>query len=425
VSGWSSSFSRSWFELAEWRHFNSKLARNEQQGRRKLPSAEFVFRVDTSPDHPLLAELDTATVNLLLLASDLSAGDSAEQLALLATALSRDRFAVVVCVCGRASGTIAERLRAAGIVVLSQPIRHLLDFSGIRRLRQAVQETNPTLIHAWGAVAARLSRGLVSSRGDGNWPRLVVSDALETGGGFGGWLAARRVRRADRVIATGWAQGERYRQLGVRGERLTRIAPGVAIPNDPPDRAAFCHDIDAPTTARLIFAGGRLDSAHGIKDAVTAFDMMRYESPDLQLVLTGEGPDRAVAEQLGRALAFDDFRIRFSGERIDLPAATHLAEMVWVTCERGGEYLALRAMAAGKPVIAYHTPELGEIIDDGVTGYLVPPGDRAAIATKSHILFAYPDTATRMGEAARIRAEGRFGVARLAEQHARVYAELA
>ncbi|MCI0700746.1 MAG: glycosyltransferase [Planctomycetia bacterium] len=364
-------------------------------------------------------------MNLLLLASDLNAGDSVEQLALLAMALPRDRFTVTVCVCGRATGPIADRLRAAGIAVLSQPIRHALDFSGMRRLRQAVSQTNPTLIHAWGAVATRLSRLLVSSRGDTNSPRLVVSDALEMGGWFGNWLTTRRVRRADRVIATGWAEGERYRQLGVRGERLTRIAPAVAIPGDPPDRTAFCRDIDAPANSRLIFAGGRLDSAHGLKDAITAFDMMRYESPDFQLVLIGDGPDRAVAEQFGRALAFDDFRIRFSGSRTDLPAATSLAEMVWVTCESGGEYLALRAMAAGKPVVAYHTPELGEIIDDGVTGYLVPPGDRAAIATKAHILLAYPDTAARMGEAARIRAEGRFGIARLAEQHMRVYAELA
>jgi glycosyltransferase involved in cell wall biosynthesis len=198
----------------------------------------------------------------------------------------------------------------------------------------------------------------------------------------------------------------------------------VAPPGPPPDRAAFCRDIGAPLRSRLIFAGGRLDSAHGVKDAVTAFDMLRYESQDLQLVLTGDGPDRLAAEQLARALAFDDVRVRFSGPRADLPAATRLAEMVWVTCQRGGEHLALCAMAAGRPVVAYHTPELGEVIDDSVTGFLVPAGDRAALAEKAHLLLRDPDSAASMGEAGRARAAERFGVARMVEQHARVYLEL-
>src|SRR5262245_5866516 len=294
----------------------------------------------------------------------------------------------------------------------------------MRRLTRAVREVNPTLIHAWGADAARLSRVLVSSRSEANTPRVVVSDAVATGGGLSGWLAARRVRRADRVIATGWTEAEEYRQLGVRGERLTRVAPAVAPPGEPPARDGFCRDLDVPPNSRFVFAGGRLDSAHGVKDAVTAFDRLRYAAPNLYLVLTGDGPDRTAAEQLGRELAFDDFRIRFSGPRADLPAVTQLAEMVWVTCTRGGEHIALCAMAAGKPVIAYRTAELGEVIDEGVTGYLVPPGDRAALATKAQSLLSYPDVAARMSEAGQVRAEGRFSVARMVEQHIRVYQEL-
>ncbi|QJW97931.1 glycosyltransferase [Frigoriglobus tundricola] len=210
----------------------------------------------------------------------------------------------------------------------------------------------------------------------------------------------------------------------MRGDRLSSVSPAAALPGPVPDRAAFCAAVSAPPGSKLIFAGGYLDPTHGVKDAVIAFDMLRYESPALQLVLTGAGPGRTAAEDLGRALAFDDCRIRFSGGWPDLAAATQLAEIVWVTCSRGGEHLALRAMAAGRPVVAFHTPELAEIIDDGETGYLVPQGDRAAIAMKSHMLLAYPQTAARMGEAGRKRAAERFGVARMAEQHMRVYREV-
>jgi glycosyltransferase involved in cell wall biosynthesis len=367
-------------------------------------------------------EAEPAYLKLFLLASDL--GPGAGPLALLAGALPRDRFALSVGVLGPAAGAAADALRAAGVAAAALPIRHPLDFRGMRLLRRAVRAANPAVVHAFGAAAVRAARLVVSGHGDGNVPRLVASAAAQPGGGVGGWLAGRQLRRADRVIATGRAEGERYRRLGVRGDRLTRIVPAVAPPGDPPDRAAFCRDVAAPPGAKLIFAGGRLDAAHGVKEAVIAFDMLRYESPALHLVLTGDGPDLAAAEALGRALAFDDFRVRFSGARPDLPAATRLAEMVWVTCERGGEQLALRAMAAGKPVIAYHTPDRAEVIDDGETGYLVPPGDRAAVAAKAHLLLAEPEVAARLGAAGRARAAEHFGAARMAEQHARVYLEL-
>jgi glycosyltransferase involved in cell wall biosynthesis len=363
-------------------------------------------------------------VKLFFLTSNLDTSDPAQQLALLACGLPKDRFALSVGALGTASGAVAEALRRAGVPVNSVPFRGTFDFSGARRFRQTVAQAGPVLIHAFGPAAARAARLAISRRRDGNTPRLLVSAATAPGGGFSGWFAARQTRRADRVIATGWAEGERYRRLWVPGDKLCRIGPAVAPPDKPPDRFAFCAGVSAPPDAALIFAGGYLDAAHGIRDAVIAFDMLKYASSALQLVLTGDGPDRTAALDLGRALAFDDCRVRFTGSRPDLAAAMQLAEMVWVTCARGGAHLALRAMAAGKPVIAYHTPELGEIIDDGTTGYLVPPGDRAAIAAKAHALLAHPDAAARMGEAARLRATERYSVTRMVEQHARVYQEV-
>lgn len=362
-------------------------------------------------------------MKLFFLASDLGDGDTASQLALLACGLPRDRFEVAVGVLGPAAGAAADALRAANIGTIELPLRHVLDFSGMRRLKHAVTAFGAPVLHAFGADAVRTARLCLLSAEDGNAPRFVASGAQCADGGIGRWFATRQVRRADRVIATGWVEAERYRKAGVVGERLTRIAPAVAPPAIP-DRAAFCRDIGAPPDAKLIFSGGRLDAAHGLKDAVTAFDMLRYISPALNLVLTGTGPDRAEAEDLGRALAFDDFRVRFSGHRPDLIAAVSLAEQVWVLCARGGEHLALRAMAAGRPVLAYRTPELEEIIDDGETGFLMPPGDRAALATKAQELLADPGAAARVGETARARAAERFGPTRFVEQHVRVYQEL-
>jgi glycosyltransferase involved in cell wall biosynthesis len=104
--------------------------------------------------------------------------------------------------------------------------------------------------------------------------------------------------------------------------------------------------------------------------------------------------------------------------------AVQLACAVLITHTQGGVEEALEAMAAGKPVVGWHTPELAEIVDDGVTGFLVPVGDRTALAARTRKLLDEPDVASHMGEAGRARIAGRFSVGRMIEQHVRLYSEL-
>lgn len=370
--------------------------------------------------HPYFSK---SRVNVFLLASDLEPGDATEQFLLLARGLPRDRFAPSAGTVGALSASAADALRAAGVPVASYPIRGALDFGGMKRLRAAVRATNPALVHAFGPRAVRAAQLVVNHTRTGSAPRVAVSGAAACGDGVAGWLARRALRRADRVLTTGWTEGQRYQRLWVPGERLSRAQFAVEPAAAPADRAAFCKEIGVPTDARLIFAGGALDAAHGVREAVRAFDMLRYNNKAAHLVLIGDGPERQPAADLARALAFDDNRVRFAGARSDLAALTPLAEQVWVTRATGGELLALRAMAAGAPVVAFDTPELQEVIDDGNTGHIVPLGDRPALAMKAQVLLSYPEVAKRMGEAGRAWAE-RFSAARMIDQHARVYAEL-
>jgi glycosyltransferase involved in cell wall biosynthesis len=353
---------------------------------------------------------------VLYLASALGTTAAAKQLALLAVNLPRDRFAVAVVVLGPADGPAADTLRAAGVSVRSVPVRHAIDVSGMRKLRRAVAAANPAVVHAWGPFAVRASRL--------TGPRVLASAAADPGGGLSGWLTARQLRRAERVVAGSWADAERYRRLGVPGEKLTRVAPAVAPPGSPPDGAAFRRELGLPPHARLIFAGGRLEPAAGLKDAIWAFDILRYDNPALFLVLVGDGPDRASLEEFGRALAFDDFRVRFAGPRPDLAALFTLAEVVWVTHERGGTDLALEAMAAGRPVVGWKTADLGELVEEGETGFLAARSDRAHLAAQTRRLLDEPALGRRIGETGRARVRERFPVARMVEQFTRVYAEM-
>ena len=327
--------------------------------------------------------MESEIVAVFFLVPEVSAYGDATTARELARALPIDQFSKTIGVLGKCDrrAILAEELTSAGVAVKSVPIRHALDFSGVRQLRQAIRESKPHVIHAWGPSAARAVRSVVRRAGDSlNDPRLIISDATNTGGGLTGWLTARQVRRADRVVPRTRADGDRYRRLGVPAEQLTLISPSAPEPCQKLNREAFCRELDIPPGSRLIVTGGRSESGKGPRDAIVAFDMMRYDSKDLYLIVVGGAADTAALEQFARSLAFDDLRIRFPPVGHGRSAAVHHAEAVIATCPRTAVEEALEAMAAGKPVVGWETTDLGEIVEDKVTGVLVPAGDRGALA---------------------------------------------
>lgn len=373
----------------------------------------------------LKLETHDSVLSLFLLVADLAPCGDAVPVRLLAAMLPRDRFRVTVGVLGAATGPQFDELRSAGVAVHSLPIRHVLDLNGVRRLRQVVSEIAPAIVHAWGPYAAGAARLVVTSHRDGaNTPAFVVSSSATLGGGLRGWLIARQVRRADRVIPAIRVDGERYRHFGVPTERLTLIAPAPLPFTAEPNRDELCKSLKIPSNSQLLIAGGRSDRGIGPKDAIVAFDMLRYDNPNLHLIVFGTGSEAVALERFGRALAFDDFRVRFATCVPERAAAVQQAQAVLITHARGGVEEALEAMAAGKPVVGWNTPELSEIVDDGVTGFLVPVGDRATLAARTRKLLDEPNVASRMGEAGRTRIVGRFSINRMIDQYARLYSEL-
>jgi glycosyltransferase involved in cell wall biosynthesis len=374
----------------------------------------------------LNSETHTPVPSVFLLVADLALGGDAAPVRLLAPLLLRNHFRVAVGVIGSASESQLDEVRARYITIHRTPIRNIFDLRGARRLRQLVREINPTVVHAWGPIAAGAARLIVSRNRSGtNTPRFVVSGASTPGGGIGGWLMARQIRRADRVISTTRVDGERYRKFRVPSERLALIGPAVSSFGKEPNRDELCKSLGIPSTSLFLIAGGRSHRGIGPKDAIIAFDMLRYDNPQLHLVVFGSGSEAVALENFGRALAFDDFRIRFATSASERTAAVQLASAVLITQTRGGVEETLEAMAAGKPVVGWRTPELMEIVDDGVTGFLVPIGDRAALAHNARRLLEEPGLAVQMGEAGRARVAGRFSFGRMIELYTRLYMELA
>ena len=146
--------------------------------------------------------------------------------------------------------------------------------------------------------------------------------------------------------------------------------------------------------------------------------------PNARFLLAGDGPGRADLEALTRELGLED-RVVFAGLRSDVAAILGLLDVVvlssfTIACF---PYAILEAMAMGVPAVCTAVGGLPEMIDEGVTGRLVPPKDPTALADGIVDVLSDPERARVMGRAARRRLEDNFTLARSAAQTERVIEE--
>lgn len=229
----------------------------------------------------------------------------------------------------------------------------------------------------------------------------------------------RRVyRRARRVVAISSAVERALAGYDSR-LRLTRIPSAHAgLPVDA--TLASRLDDELPGGFRVGQIGALQEAHKGQGDTIEALRRLAVEAPDLHCFLLGEGPDEATLRRRAAGLA----QVHFLG-RVEAVGA-YLACLDLVVMPSRHEALGsslLDAMAHGLPVVASRVGGVPDIVDDGVNGLLVPPGDVDALAGGLWSLYRDSARRRRMGEAARRTAAG-FAPERMCARYAALYAEL-
>jgi glycosyltransferase involved in cell wall biosynthesis len=182
------------------------------------------------------------------------------------------------------------------------------------------------------------------------------------------------VRRAEVVIGVSEALAEVARRCGGRDVRT--IPNGVALPASTGAEAE---------PVEVLFVG-RLSPEKGIEELVAATEGMN-------LVVAGDGPLRRLVPDALGFVPHDEL-----GDLYDRAAV-----VVCPSYREGLPLCVLEAMAHGKPVVASAVGGIPELVEDGVTGYLVEPGDVTGLRTAIERLLADPALRRRLGRAARAR----------------------
>jgi glycosyltransferase involved in cell wall biosynthesis len=169
---------------------------------------------------------------------------------------------------------------------------------------------------------------------------------------------------------------------------------------------------------------GRLIPIKGHIVLLRAFAEARRSVPDLRLDLAGRGPLEPALRALAKELEVDD-AVRFLGYVSPVQRAIEQSAVVVVpSMGEGFGMVALEAMERARPVIAAEIGGLGELVEDGVTGFLVPPAEAEPLAAAIVALAADRPLAAQMGEAGRRRALGRFLQERCTDRTELLYREL-
>jgi len=153
---------------------------------------------------------------------------------------------------------------------------------------------------------------------------------------------------------------------------------------------------------------GRLIPIKGHIVLLRAFAEARRQIPGLRLDIAGRGPLEPALRALAKELGVDD-AIRFLGFVTPVQRAIEDAAIVVVpSMGEGFGMVALEAMERARPVIAAEIGGLGELVEEGVTGLLVPPGDAAPLAQAIVRLAGNLPEAAELGRAGRRRALAQF-----------------
>ena len=140
-----------------------------------------------------------------------------------------------------------------------------------------------------------------------------------------------------------------------------------------------------------------------------------------KLLMVGEGPEIPVVRELADELGVSE-DITYLGKQEDVACVLSMADVLLLPSEKESFGLAaLEAMACGKPVISSNAGGLPEVIQDGVTGYVLPIGDIHGMAEKGILLATNKELYQSFSEQSIKRAHEVFSHEKIAEQYEEIY----
>ncbi len=353
-------------------------------------------------------------------------GGAQEHVFALASRLCSDRYDVRVI--SLSHGSSVRRLQKAGIEasVIDEPDDRL----AVRALAEELVAFEPEIVHNHMYRAEVVGTLAALHLGEMGCRRPAVISTVHSS----------RVRCAedraklrqltplmDRLIVVSRAIERKIAEEGRTGAPISLIYNGVDLQryNHQQPCCTLHEDYRLDPAAPIVGVVARLEPEKGHRTLIDAWPDVLAAVPSAWLLIIGEGSERDLLEAQAQSLGIAD-RVVFTGRREDVPAVTAALDVAVLPSYREAQGLSvLEAMALSRPVVASAVGGIPEMIEDGVTGLLVPPHDCAALAAAIVRLLTDHPLADMIARAGHNLVHDRFCIELMIESISSLYDEAA
>lgn len=338
-------------------------------------------------------------IKVLFCIETISSGGVEQTRLTLARHLPKSEFEIKI-ICTNASGPIADGLKKEGVeLFVIGSMKGPFDWNTHKQVQQVIKEYRPDIIH--GGVFEGNSMAAIS----GFLKRVPVIILEETSdpqnrSGRANWLLRQYVRLADKIIAIS-PDVKHYltSKAKISPENVRMINNGVTIPKYPTQKRISMKRTDLGLAKSDVVVGfvGRLFNDHKrVTDLLEAVALLA--DPRIKVLIVGDGRDKGLVVEKLNSLGLLE-KVIMAGYQNETTLYYSMMDIFCVPSAREGFGLvAAEAMLHHLPVIASEVGGLKNVVVDGETGYLVPPKDPIAIASKINELILDAEKRTQMGE---------------------------
>jgi glycosyltransferase involved in cell wall biosynthesis len=328
----------------------------------------------------------------------------------IAMALDQTRFQSVICATRPSAPHHVHEVEAAGVRVVALDRRSTLDVGRWRPFVKLLRDERVDVVHAhkhgsnvWAASLGRLAGVPVVVAHEHSWSYIgqPLRRALDR------HLVARH---ADVVVGTSHEHWRRLIDVQRIDPAKARYVSNAVPPLGPGNGATVRRELNIPAASPVIGTVCTLRAEKALEVLIEAAAILIEDSPDLRVLIAGDGPERPRLEELVERLNLVD-SVLFLGRRSRETLADLLDALDVAVSSSDFEAAPLSIMefmAAAKAIVATRVGGVPGMIEDGRDGLLVPPRDPAGLARAIAALLGDPARRRTLAARARERQRGEF-----------------
>jgi L-malate glycosyltransferase len=311
-------------------------------------------------------------------------------------------------------GELFRRSLDLSIRKIPLTIRNDFDITGVPALRRLIRQERYDIVHFHTKRAHALCLWL--PRGH-RAPKFIVTRRMDYPEARNSYTRVLYNRRVDGVVAISQSIVDRLSDAGVNRRMIRLIYSGI----DPRPFRGLLNKEQRPDEPPVVAIVAVLEERKGHRFLLDAARVLKDRGRTIKYVLAGEGSHKAQLQHWVQMLGLQQ-EVSFLGFVKDVPKLlSSINVLALPSLYEGLGVAALEGMAAAKPVVGTRVGGLAELIIDGQTGLLVPPGDGTALAEAIEKLISDPAMAQAMGQRGAERVSRDFTIEQVARKNEEYY----